>query len=395
MLRASPQTRVDLIDRLPTPYGLVRSGVAPDHQSTKGVTRVLDRVLAKPEVAFFGGVEVGRDVSLDELRGLYDAVVIATGAALDRRLDVPGEDLPGVFSSGRFIGWYNAHPDHADIDVRAVATAVVIGSGNVALDVARVLAKAETEFAGSDLSPDAGSSLANSGVARIHIVGRSPAAAMKFSEAELLEFGELARARPRLGLHADLGDTDGKSAAALRAVVASADGSPSKTVEVIFEFGLVPLRFEGDRALERVRFRDTVGVEHVREAQLAVTCIGYATHGLGLALDGGAIRNVEGRIADGLFVVGWAKRGPSGTIPTNRSEAHLVAKAIVAGLSGDETKPGRDGLVALLRARNCEPLDYADWRRIDASEIARAGADRLRHKWRSHAELVTAARVRA
>jgi NADPH-dependent glutamate synthase beta subunit-like oxidoreductase len=130
MLRASPQTRVDLIDRLPTPYGLVRSGVAPDHQSTKGVTRVLDRVLAKPEVAFFGGVEVGRDVSLDELRGLYDAVVIATGAALDRRLDVPGEDLPGVFSSGRFIGWYNAHPDHADIDVRAVATAVVIGSGN-------------------------------------------------------------------------------------------------------------------------------------------------------------------------------------------------------------------------------------------------------------------------
>ncbi len=412
LLRAAPDVRLDIIDRLPTPYGLVRSGVAPDHQSTKAVTRLFERILAKPEVSFFGGVELERDVSLDDLRALYDAVVIATGAGLDRRLGIAGEDLPGVYTSGRFVGWYNHHPDHDVIDLGPVRSAVVIGSGNVALDVARLLVKSEAEFTGSDLSPEVTAALAGSGIERVAVIGRSRAAAMKFTEAELLEFGELERARPRLGAGrqgivmeaagAGDGDVRSGSVAALQAVevrsksVAALDAVVSKThdgkpVDVVFEFGLTPLAFEGNGRLERVRFVDSEGSEHVREASLAVTCIGYVAHGHGLAVRDGALTNEDGSIDHGLYVVGWAKRGPSGTIPTNRSEAQAVAKRIVAETS-DGAKPGRDGLFALLAAGGITPTDYAGWRRIDASEVARAHELRTRVKWRTFADLSTAAK---
>ena len=152
LLRADNDCRITVIDRLPTPFGLVRFGVAPDHQGTKGITRLLDRVLAKAEVSYFGSVELGRDVSLPELRALYDVVVLAIGAPVDRRLGIAGEELAGVLPSGRFVGWYNHHPDHVALDLAAVESAVIIGNGNVALDVARVLAKTETEFDGSDLN---------------------------------------------------------------------------------------------------------------------------------------------------------------------------------------------------------------------------------------------------
>jgi len=412
LLRAAPDIRLDIIDRLPTPYGLVRSGVAPDHQSTKAVTRLFERVLAKPEVAFCGGIELERDVSLDDLRAIYDAVVIATGAPLDRRLGIAGEDLPGVCTSGRFVGWYNHHPDHTLLELGPVTSAVVIGSGNVALDVARLLVKSEAEFTGSDLSPEVTRALAGSGIERVAVIGRSPATAMKFTEAELLEFGELERARPRLGAGGEGvvpdatgaagGDVRGTSVAALRAVdvrskpVAALhavvekphDGKP---VDVVFEFGLTPFAFEGNGRLERVRFVDAEGTEYVRDATLAVTCIGYAAHGHGLTVRDGALTNEDGRIDEGLYVVGWAKRGPSGTIPTNRSEAQAVAKKIAAETS-DGAKSGRAGLAALLAACGITPTDHAGWRRIDASEVARAHGSRTRVKWRTHADLLAAAK---
>ena len=388
ILRADPASRIDVIDRLPTPYGLVRFGVAPDHQSTKAVIRLLERVLAKPDVAFFGGVELGRDVTLDELRAAYDAVVIATGAPLDRRLGIPGEDLPNVFASGRFVGWYNHHPDHADVDLRRVKAAVIVGSGNVALDVARLLAKSDAEFDGSDLDPDVGAAFARSGIERISVVGRSPAGAMKFTESEVLEFGELARARPMLGMGADLGGLDGKAATALRTVVERT--YEAKPVEVVFEFGLKPVAFAGDDRVTAVRFEDCDGNVHERDADLAVTCIGYGTHGHGLLVEDGSLWNDDGRIAGGLYAVGWAKRGPSGTIPTNRAEAQIVAKKLVAETAA-AGKPGRDALAARLAERAVDRIDYDAWRRIDASEIARAGGSRTRRKWRSFADLMAAA----
>jgi hypothetical protein len=382
-----------VIDRLPTPFGLVRSGVAPDHQSTKGVARLLDRTLAKPEVGFFGGVELGRDVTLAELRELFDAVVIATGASRDRTLDVPGEALSGVVSSGRFVGWYNHHPDHADIELRDVHTAVVIGSGNVALDVARILAKRSDEFAGSDLAPEVSTALANASLERVHVIGRSSAANMKFTEAELLEFDELARAYPTLGAGGDLTVLDGKAASALSAIVATADAR--KPIEIRFEFGLVPIAFEGVRHLERVRFRAPDGTETIRQADIAVTCIGYEAHVGELTHENGALRNADGKIATGLYAVGWAKRGPSGTIPTNRTEAQLVAKIVLAETSGS-ARPGRAALESLLRARGVARVDYDGWRRIDASEIERSEGARARRKWRTHDELrAAAARVAA
>jgi len=393
LLRGGPDVHVDVIDRLPTPFGLVRSGVAPDHQSTKGVARLLDRTLAKPEVGFFGGVELARDVTLAELRDLYDAVVIATGASRDRTLGVPGEALSGVVSSGRFVGWYNHHPDHADIDLRGVRTAVVIGSGNVALDVARILAKRSDEFTGSDLAPEVFAALANAPIERIHIVGRSPAANMKFTEAELLEFGELARAYPTFGTGGDLAEVGGKVASALDAIVAAADAR--KPIEIRFEFGLVPVAFEGVAHLERVRFRAPDGTETIRNADIAVTCIGYEAHVGELTLENGALRNADGKIDAGLYAVGWAKRGPSGTIPTNRTEAQLVAKALLAEMSAS-AKPGRAGLEALLHGRGVDRVDYDGWRRIDASEIERSEEARARRKWRTHDELrAAAARVAA
>jgi ferredoxin--NADP+ reductase len=393
LLRGGPGVSVDVIDRLPTPFGLVRSGVAPDHQSTKSVARLLDRTLAKPEVGFFGGVELGRDVALHELRELYDAVVIATGASRDRTLEIPGEALPGVVSSGRFVGWYNHHPDHADIDLHGVRTAVAIGSGNVALDVARILAKRGDEFAGSDLAPEVSAALADASIERIHVVGRSAAARMKFTESELLEFGELARAYPTLGVGGDLIGLEENVPSALRAIVDSADAR--KQIEIRFEFGLVPIAFEGASRLERVRFRAADGSETIRDADIAITCIGYEAHGMDLPLENGALRNLEGKIDDGLYAVGWAKRGPSGTIPTNRTEAQLVAKIVLAE-TGASAKPGRAAMEALLQRRGVARVDYDGWRRIDASEVERSEEARARRKWRTHDELrAAAARVAA
>jgi ferredoxin--NADP+ reductase len=392
ILRAAPDCRVDVIDRMPTPYGLVRFGVAPDHQSTKGVSRLLERVLARPEVGFFGGVELGRDVTLAELRAMYDAVVIATGAGLDRRLGIPGEDLPGVYTSGRFVGWYNHHPDHADVDLRAARAAVIVGSGNVALDVARLLAKSEAEFDGSDLAPGVSAALATSGIRKIFVIGRSAAAALKFSEGEVLELGELERARPVLGHGADLRGLDGKAATALRTIAERAEETArAKPVEIVFEFGLRPIACEGDGRLAAMRFEDPAGDVHLRAADLAVTCIGYESAGHGLALEGGSLRNDDGFIEAGLYVVGWAKRGPSGTIPTNRTEAQTVAKKLVADTT-DGGKAGGSALAARLSALAFEHVDYAAWRRIDASEIARADATRARLKWRSLDELRAAAK---
>ena len=196
LLRLVPDSSIDILERLPAPFGLIRYGVAPDHQGTKAIARVLDRVLSRERVNFFGNVEVGRDVRLDELMSLYDAVVLATGATRDRKLAIPGEDLRGVIASGAFTGWYNSHPDHRAPRVQGVRSVVIIGNGNVAIDVARILAKGPAELAGSDLSPDVTAWLTTQPIETIHIVGRRAAADAKFTEHELAELGTLERARP-------------------------------------------------------------------------------------------------------------------------------------------------------------------------------------------------------
>ncbi len=389
LLKLIPGASIDILERLPVPFGLIRYGVAPDHQSTKAVSRLFDRVLSRDHVSFFGNVEVGRDIRLDELTSLYDAVVLATGAPIDRRLGIPGENLPGVTGSGAFVGWYNGHPDSPPPAVGDVRSAVVIGNGNVAIDVARILAKGPDEVTGSDLSPQVMSWLTAQPLESIHIVGRRSAADTKFNEHELAELGTLQRARPVVSDPATLAG-DGAVLTTLRGF--AADTSRNTAVTVNFHFNLTPTAFVGGQRLQAMQFRSASGQTVELPAQLAVTCIGYQTRACcTLEPVNGWFANEEGKISDGLYVVGWAKRGPSGTIPTNRVEAQQVAQKIAREISETDCSGG-DGLRQLLSQRQIDWIDYPGWHSIDAAELARAVTGRTRQKFSSVAEMLAIAR---
>jgi NADPH-dependent glutamate synthase beta subunit-like oxidoreductase len=389
LFRLLPDVSIDILERLPVPFGLIRYGVAPDHQGTKAITRVLDRVLSRDRVSFFGNVEVGRDVRLDELMSLYDAVVLATGAEWDRQLGSPGEDLPGVVGSGAFTGWYNNHPDRAAPPVQSMSSAVIIGNGNVAIDVTRVLAKGPSELAGSDLSPEVTAWLDSQPIESIHIVGRRGAADAKFTEHELAELGTLERARPVVVDPADLSG-DGAVVETLRRF--AAEGRKS-AVAINFHFNLTPIAFLGDEQLCAVQFRSADGSNIELPAQLAVTCIGYESVVCSSANPvNGLFPNHNGKVEDRLYVVGWAKRGPSGTIPTNRAEAQQVAQEISREVA-DTNRPGAAALRQLLEERRVCWVDYAAWHRIDAAEMARAGERRCRRKFVTVTELLEAAQA--
>jgi len=387
LLRLLPDASIDILERLPVPFGLIRYGVAPDHQGTKAIARVLDRVLTRDRVNFYGNVEVGRDVHLDELMSLYDAVVLATGAERDRRMGIPGEELSGVVGSGAFTGWYNSRPKHRAPQVQYVRSAAIIGNGNVAIDVARILAKGPEELAGSDLSPQVSGWLQAQPIETIHVVGRRSAADAKFTDHEVAEMGTIRRARPVV---IDPAGLAGESAvvATLRRFAAENRAAP---VTINFHFDLTPAVFLGDNCLRAVQVRSAHGSIVELPAQLAVTCIGYEAQACGSVVpSNGIFANVDGRVQERLYVVGWAKRGPSGTIPTNRTEAQLVAQKIAQEVTGAD-RPGRSALRQLLHERHVCWVDYAAWRRIDAAELARAGEGRCREKFGSVAEMLEVA----
>ena len=395
--------KIDLIDALPVPYGLIRFGVAPDHQSIKAVSRRYDQVAEGEQVSFVGNVRVGRDVSIEELRGLYDAVVLATGAPHDRTLGIPGEDLPGVVGSAAFVGWYNGHPEFADLGPTLDgAAAAVIGNGNVALDVARILSKTRAEFAGSDIVGHALDALEGSAIRTITIVGRRGPHQIAMTPKELGELGHLEAAVP----HVSAGDlpqpeADGalepgqrKSVAHLRDFATPHD---DKTKHIEFDFFARPVRIEGEDKAERLIVERTAlddsgasvgtGEEYVVPANLVVSCIGYHTSPIeGVPYDerGGKFANDAGVIGDGLYAVGWARRGPSGTIGTNRPDGYEVADTIARAFPAGGDKAGGDGLAALLLARKVKPTSFADWRTIEAHEVATARPDSPREKLVRH-----------
>ncbi|MEM7442187.1 MAG: FAD-dependent oxidoreductase [Pseudomonadota bacterium] len=390
LARIAPDDRIDVIDRLPTPFGLIRYGVAPDHQSTKAVTRVLTRALTRDNVSFLGNVEIGKDIGLKELRDKYDAVILATGAPKDRRLGLAGEDLPGVFGSEEFVKWYNNHPDQAglQVDLEQVEHIVVIGIGNVALDAARMFAKSPDELAASDLSPDLAERMARMRLKSITLLGRRGPEHAKFTPLELSEMGELRRARPNVktALIPPARDDEPKTLSILRDF--SALQPDDRKLAVDFRFQTRPTGFEGDRRLTGVRVENADGDEQIIPAQLAVTCIGYDSVACDTLLpSGGVFENVDGKIEEDLYVVGWAKRGPSGTIPTNRPESHAVANRVA-----EETvaagKSGSDGLADLIREQGGRVVDFAGWQAIDSAEIDRATDDRPRRKFQTVAEML-------
>jgi hypothetical protein len=391
---------IDVVERLPVPFGLVRNGVAPDHQGTKAVTRVLERTLARPCVRMVANVTCGQDVSLDELMSLYDAVVLASGAPHDRDLGIPGDDLPGVIGSGAFVGWYNGHPDFADLapplaDVRSV---VIVGNGNVALDVARILAKTKDELAASDIAPSALAALAAAPLEAIHIVGRRGPDAVRFAPHELGELGHLARAAPRLepphdatALAMPVPAAPPDRAEVVRLLHAYARNEVIGPIDLAFHFGARPLRFEGTGRVERAVFARGEGTLTL-PADLVIGCIGYQAQpyvGGGPALDGTFYRNEAGRIAERLYAVGWAARGSTGVIPNNRNDGAAVAQRIAAEVR-PEGREGPAGLDRLLAQRGVRTLDYAAWRRIEAAEVAAAAAPAPRRKFSTVAEMLAA-----
>ena len=392
--------RVDILDRFPVPYGLIRFGVAPDHQSLKAVSKRYDKTAETAGVDFIGNVTVGRDVSIAELLDLYDAVILATGAPHDRKLGIPGEDLPGVVGSAEFVGWYNGHPDFADLDPFLHGThAAVVGNGNVALDCARILSKTQHEFEGSDIVGHALDALDHSAIRTVTILGRRGPHQIAMTPKELGELAHLEAAVPIVEpadfppVEADDPLEPGlrKSVTLLRGF---ADLPQDKPKRIVFDFFAKPVAIEGDDKVERIIVENTVlddkgsargtGETYEVPASLIVTAIGYSTSPIpDVPFEGGKFVNEGGRIADRLYAVGWARRGPTGTIGTNRPDGYEVADLVAAALpaGGSSGKAGAEGLKRLLSERGVLPTDYDDWRKIEESEAGRARSGSPREKY--------------
>ncbi|MGZ5330611.1 MAG: FAD-dependent oxidoreductase [Solirubrobacterales bacterium] len=409
---------IDIIERLPTPYGLIRAGVAPDHQSTKRVAQKFERMALEKAVRFFGNVEVGRDVSVDELRERYHAVVFAHGTSTDRKLGIPGEELPGSRSATEFVNWYNAHPDFAEREFDlSCERVVVIGNGNVAADVARMLALPRDELETTDTADHAIEAMASSGVKEIVVLGRRGPTQVAFTNPEVRELGEMTRA------DVIVDPADMRLDPASRAYVDSEECEPThrRNVEIFTEFSerspdgkpqrivlrfcCSPVEIRGDGKVEtvvvarnelvesdgRISARDTGEREEI-EAGLVLRSIGYK----GVPVEGvpfderrGVIPNEAGRVTaesgekvPGLYAVGWIKRGPSGVIGTNKKDAQETVATLFADLeAGDVPEAAlareRGSIEELLAERAPDHVTYSGWEAIDAAEVA-AGEPRGR-----------------
>ncbi|MEH6700667.1 FAD-dependent oxidoreductase [Parasphingorhabdus sp.] len=403
---------VDIIDRLPVPFGLIRTGVAPDHQSIKAVSRRYEKTNLGDNVRFVGNVTVGEDVSVAELQQLYDAVVLATGAPNDRKLDIPGSDLDGVIGSAAFVGWYNGHPDFKDLDPpldgRSVA---IIGNGNVALDVARILAKTESEFAGSDIVGHALDLLKASKVQKITLLGRRGPHQIAMTPKELGELGHLERARPIVdpldfpdeGADAMLEPGMRKSVTHLRSFYERAGELLDKPVKIDFDFFAMPVEILGDGKVEKIVVERTeldkdmrsigTGEMYELDCQMVISCIGYRTppiEGVPYEHGRGRFANTDGRILPGLYCVGWARRGPSGTIGTNKPDGFAIVDAIAEDIGSGDRKEGRQGLDRLFESRGIETVTFRDWKKIEEAEIARARDGSPREKFTDIADMIAA-----
>ncbi|GAA3386096.1 FAD-dependent oxidoreductase [Cryptosporangium minutisporangium] len=397
---------VDVLDRLPTPFGLVRYGVAPDHLSIRGIRETLWRLLRDPAVRFLGNVELGTDLTVDELRRHVDAVVYTFGAARDRRLGIPGEDLPGSLAATDVVAWYCGHPDvdrePVEEALRAVRSAVVVGVGNVALDVGRVLARCGA-LHHTDMPQHVLSALAGCPVRDIHLLGRRAPAHAAFTTKELRELGKL----DGVAVHVDPDDlaphpaTDALLAAdraaarnveVLRGWAANPDGVGRPT-GVHLRFFTRPVEILGTDRVEGVLTERTAltpdgtlvgtGEQAVIEAQLVVRSVGYRgvpLPGLPFDASAGVVPHDRGRVvrddapAPGEYVAGWIKRGPTGVIGTNKSDAHETVDTLLAdaaaGTLPRTARPDREALTALLADRGVRVFSLDDWRTIDAAEIA-------------------------
>ena len=387
LLKSAPDLGVDLIDALPVPYGLVRYGVAPDHQGTKAVIRQYARLFERQGARFIGNLAVGRDVTLDDLRAAYDVVVLAAGLSGDRKLGIPGEDLPGVAGAGAVTRALNDHPDAGPLPALGPRV-VIMGNGNVAIDLLRLLAKTPEELAGSDLGQRGTDWLACGGVEEITIVGRSPAARAKFDPVMIRELGKLSGVVIRVE---DAGTSDDPDGAKKIEALAAIDGHGTGPRRVTFRFGLTPEAVEGAGRVTAVRFSANADGTLTLPSDLFLTAIGFEDSGSldRAALLAGAEDVGAGVVAPGLYATGWFRRGPTGTIPDNRADAQALAARILADLPAlsQAERPGRAALAHL------DIVDYDGWKRIDAAETATCPDARSRAKITARGEMLRLART--
>jgi ferredoxin--NADP+ reductase len=396
--------QVDMFDRLPTPWGLVRAGVAPDHPNIKAVSRVYEKTAAHPEFRFYGNVELGRDLSHEDLVERYHAVIYAVGAQTDRRMGIPGEDLPGSWAATEFVAWYNGHPDFRDLEFDLSAErAVVVGNGNVAADVARMLALTRNELAETDVADHALEVLAESNVREIVVLGRRGPAQAAFTNPELLELGEMTDA----DVFVDPGDAtlDPLSKAFIESE--AAHNTAKKNVDIltgyagreplgkrrriVLRFLVSPVELLGDERVEGIRIAHNELVEgdgglirpratditEELDCGLVFRSIGYRGTALpGVPFDDHAcvIPNDAGRVLErtGEYAVGWIKRGPTGIIGTNKRDAQETVDTLLGDLDADRlaspADPDRDSMEALLAERQPYAVSYAGWQAVDRVE---------------------------
>ncbi|HYN91959.1 MAG TPA: FAD-dependent oxidoreductase [Thermoleophilaceae bacterium] len=420
--------QVDMFDRLPTPWGLVRGGVAPDHPNIKAVSRVYEKTAEHPEFRFYGNVELGRDLSHDDLTERYHAVIYAVGAQTDRRMEIPGEDLPGSWAANEFVAWYNGHPDYRDLEFDLSAErAVVVGNGNVAADVARMLALTREELGETDVADYALEALAESNVRDIVVLGRRGPAQAAFTNPELLELGEMTDA----DVFVDRGDAelDPLSKAFIESEAARATAKKNvdiltryaareplgKRRRIVLRFLVSPVELLGSERVEGIRIAHNElvegddgairprpsGITEELDCGLVFRSIGYrGTRIPGVPFDESrcVIPTSQGRILTGEYAVGWIKRGPTGIIGTNKRDAQETVDSLLEDLDAERLPaprdPDRDSLEALLAERQPDVVSYAGWQAVDRAE-REAGEPhgRPRVKLCSFEELLEASRA--
>ncbi|MGH6967474.1 MAG: FAD-dependent oxidoreductase [Stellaceae bacterium] len=397
LARKAPQARIDIIEKLPVPFGLARYGLAPDRGLDKKLATLFARALKAKPVAFWGNVALGREFDLADLRMLYDAVVVATGAGADRRLNVPGDQLPGVWGAGAFLRWLNGDPEAPTAPAfDRVRSVIVVGQGSVALEIARLLARAPEELAKADLDPAIAAALAAMPLQTIHVVGRNDLLASRFQPADLAALKKLARAQAAIDpealaqAEAVAGDLDRDRKALLRGFAALAAAPRHEArLPLRFQFHLRPLRLDGAAGVERVLFTrpDRLGQNLALRAELVIAATGFERTA---AYD--RLADDRGLIAPRLYAAGWAKRGATGCMAEIVADARLVADRVLkeAGTS-PSTRSGRAGLARLLEERGAAPVSLAGWQRIDAAECAAAAKPRPRRRLRVLNALLTTA----
>jgi ferredoxin--NADP+ reductase len=367
---------IDMFERLPTPWGLVRSGVAPDHPKIKTVSKVFEKVANEPNFRLFANVELGTDLTLSQLKENYDAVVIATGTARGKKLGIPGEDLVGSMSAATFVPWYNAHPDFKDEDIDLNCdTAVVIGAGNVAMDVARMLALEPNELDPTDTADHAIETFKKSKVRSVVISARRGPEHAAFTSPEIRELPKLEHTNvvidktdieAAISRAGDAPEKDVKSN--LDAMLLIAEKEPTRHERTMkFQFLATPKEIRGNGRVEEVIFQKTGSDETFSvKCGLVITAIGYEADPLeGISFDKGKVVNTDGRVSENIYVVGWAKRGPSGVIGTNKSDAAEVIKLLIEDLKA----PKDSGDITDVISHN-KVVTQQHWKTINEAEVA-------------------------